>query len=289
MQALQRRTAYLFLAMVLVHVLLISAQVQSKTGLPVLETVAFGGFARVQRMLASIGDGGRSLWSNYFALRGVARENADLRRRVLQLEGELQQAQAAASQTHALEATLGLQKSMSQKTLAARVIAGDPSPGSLTVTIDRGTADGVNRDMAVLAPGGVVGRVINNPLPHAAQVQLIIGRNAAVGVMLERAEATAGIAVGGSAVGGSGDPPLRLQYIPNAADVKIGDRVLTSGQDGVYPRGFAVGTVAAAERRGGDWIVKVKPTVDFSHIDFVLIVLERQPAAAAAGAGGAGS
>jgi rod shape-determining protein MreC len=269
MLALHRRTSYLFLAIVLGHVLLISAQVQSKSGIPVLQAVAFAAFAKVQQLLAGTADGGRALWSNYFALRGVARENEVLKRRTLDLEGQLQQAQALAGQARVLEDTLRLQQSVPKPTLAARVIAGDPTPGSLTtVTIDRGSDDGVQPDFAVIGHDGVVGRVINHPLPHAAQVQLLVGRNAAAAAMFERAGA------GGVALGGSGDPPIRVELVPNGADIKPGDRVLTSGQDRLYPRGFAIGTVVFAERRGV-WTIKVRPAVDFSHLDVVLVVLEK--------------
>jgi len=170
MLALHRRTSYLFLAIVLGHVLLISAQVQSKAGVPVLHAVAFSTFAKVQQSLAVTADGGRAFWSNYFALRGVARENEALKRRTLELEGQLQQAQALAGQTRSLEETLALSQSLSKPTLAARVIAGDPTPGSVsTITIDRGSEDGVVPDLAVIGRNGVVGRLINRPLPHAAQ------------------------------------------------------------------------------------------------------------------------
>ena len=270
MFALHRRTGYLFLAIVVAHVLLISAQVQSRAGLPVLQTVAFAAFAKVQQMLAATADGGRSIWSNYFALRGAARENEALKQRALQLEGQLQQAQALAGQARALEEALELRQSVDKPTLAARVIAGDPTPGSLTtITIDRGSADGVLADFAVIGRNGVVGRVINHPLPHAAQVQLLVGRNAGAAAMFERT------GTGGMILGGSGDPPLRMELVPNAADVKPGDRVLTSGQDGLYPRGFAIGTVDQAERRAGAWTIKVRPAIDFSHLEVVLVVLEK--------------
>ncbi len=123
--------------------------------------------------------------------------------------------------------------------------------------------------MAVIAPRGLVGRVINRPLLHASQVQLLTGRNAAAAVLFERSGA------GGIAEGGSGDPPLRVELVPNASDIKVGDRVLTSGQDGLFPRGFVVGTVERAERRAGQWTVAVRPSVDFSQIDVVLVVLDK--------------
>jgi rod shape-determining protein MreC len=181
----------------------------------------------------------------------------------------LQQAQAQATQLKTLEHALGLRQSLPAKTVTARVIAGGPSPGSLTVTIDKGSDDGIQPDMAAIGTVGVVGRVINKPLPHAAQVQLLVDHAAGAAVYFEST------GVGGVVRGGSGDPPLRVEIVPAAATVKVGDRVLTSGQEGIFPRGFLIGTVEHAERRAGAWTVTVRPAVDFSHIDIVLIVLDR--------------
>jgi rod shape-determining protein MreC len=275
-----RRTAFLLLALCLGQVLLISAQVQSGSGLPVAQTVAFGAFAKVQQIVAAFADGGRSVWSNYFALRGVVRENEDLRRRTLELEAQLQEAMAKAGEADALAGTLKIRDSLSVRTVAARVIAGAPSPGAFTVTIDRGSDDGVKADMAVIGRRGVVGRVINQPLPHAAQVQLLVDRNAHAAVYFERTGA------GGIVGGGRGDPPLHVDYVSNSADVKVGDRVMASGQDGIYPRGFLVGTVIRAERHGETQTVAVRPAVDFSHVDVVLVMIEREPAPPAASAPG---
>ncbi|MEO8070095.1 MAG: rod shape-determining protein MreC, partial [Acidobacteriota bacterium] len=163
-----RQTLVLLVITCLGHVLLISAQVQSKSGLPLIETIAFGGFSRVQTMMAGSADAGKGVWTNYFALRGAVRENDGLKRRILDLETTLQAQQALADRAKSLEAALDLKASLTGPTLAARVIAGNPSPGYLTVTIDRGTADGVAVDLAVISGSGVVGRVIAPIAAHAA-------------------------------------------------------------------------------------------------------------------------
>jgi rod shape-determining protein MreC len=268
----RNRTFALLLVLCLGHVLLISAQVQSKSGLPVLESVAFGAYARIQRFTAGIADTARSTWGQYFALRGVERENEDLRRRVLELEGQLQQQQASSSHLRGLEEIVGLKQRLVAPTMAARVIAGDPSPGAFYVTIDRGTDDGVLPDMAVLAHMGVVGRVIRPTAPRAALVQLIIGQSAAAGVVLE------GSGAGAVVVGGAGDPPMQLKYPPQV-DIKVGERVLTSGQDRIYPAGFEIGKVEWVEPGNSrERKVTVRPSVDFSHIEVVLVVLSRPEA-----------
>lgn len=132
----RRRTLTLLVVLCLGHILLISAQVQARTGDSVLRGAAFGVMAGVQRGVAGIANGIGGLWSGYFALVGVSRENEQLRGRVLALEGELQGEQARTARTTALENALNLQRSLVAPTLAARVIAGNPLPGERTVTID---------------------------------------------------------------------------------------------------------------------------------------------------------
>jgi rod shape-determining protein MreC len=275
---IRRRTLTLFVAVCLAHVLLISAQVQSKSGLPVIETVAFGAFAGVQRLTTGFGDAIGGGWTNYFALRGAARENAALKQRVLDLEGALQQQEALVTRTRSLEDALGLKKALAEPMLAAEVIAGNPSPGTLTVTINRGSSDGITEDMAVIGARGVVGRVINPVAPHAATVQLIVGRTAATAVVFEGSNA------GGMATGGAPDRLLRAEFVPVLATITVGERVTTSGQDGIFPQGFLVGTVERVNRSGPDREIVIRPAVDFTHVDVVLVAARRPSGADLSGA-----
>ena len=266
-----RRTLTLLVVLCLGHVLLISSQVQSGHGQSVLHASAFGAMAAVQGASAAVTGGAGGIWSHYFALVGASKENDSLRARVLSLEGELQAERARNAQVSTLEDALQLQKTTVAPTLAARVIAGNPVPGSLTVTIDRGTADGVARNMAVISGKGVVGRIIGQPTAHAAVVQLLNGKNANTGALIERS-GTAGLAVGGFA-----DGRLRLDLVSSAADVVANDRIVTSGEDGIYPQGFVIGQVVQITGAGKSREIVVAPSVDYSHIDVVLVVLARPP------------
>jgi rod shape-determining protein MreC len=264
----RQRTGYLFLAVMVGHLILISAQVQSKAGVPVLEGLTFGVFSRIQGGAASIFHGIGGAWTNYVALRGVRAENAALRQQVADLEVRLQQQRTLAVSAERLQALVNLRTSTTLPTVAAQVIAGNSNPGLLTVTVDRGTADGVQADMAVIAPRGVVGRVIGPVATHAARVQLIIDRNAAAGALCERSRA------GGMVVGADGDPALRMDLVSNLADIKPGDLIVASGVDGIYPKGFAIGTVESSERgKTLHRAITVRPAVDFSALEEVLIVL----------------
>ena len=264
------RTGLLFLAVVIGHIILISAQVQSRSGVPVLEAVTFGAFARVQQAASSAVRGVRGAWGNYIYLRGARAENEALRSRVAELEIRLQEQRTLAQRSTELQALLDLRPFVAVPTLAADVIAGYVNPGILTVTIDRGTSDGVMENMAVMDARGIVGRVIGPVAAHAARVQLIIDHNgpAAAGAMTERTRA------GGMVVGKEGDPPLRMDFVSNLADVKPGDVVVTSGADGIFPRGFRIGTVERSERGDGlSLAITVQPAVDFRGLEQVLVVL----------------
>ena len=267
---IRQRTGYLFIALTIGHIVLISAQVNTERGVPILEAVAFGVFAEVQRAASTAIGGMQTSWSDYVALQEVRRENERLRTEVAQLQVRLQQERALAQQARALAALLDLRSEAELPTVAASVIAGGASPDFRTITIDKGSADGLRTDMAVIAPAGVVGRVIT-PTARAAKVQLLIDRNAAAGALVERSRAQ------GVAVGTGGE--LRLDYVSGTADVQVKDTVVTSGIDGIYPKGFVIGQIESIQRGQGAFsAIRVRPAVDFSSLEAVLIVLTPPPA-----------
>ena len=265
---IRKRTGWLFFSVMMAQVILVSAQVQTKSGVRVLQAVTFEVFSRVQFATAALVSGTRNLWGNYVALRHVRVENEDLRRRVADLEVRLQQEHALATRSQRLQELMNLKLQATLPTLAAEVIAGNPDPMMRTVTIDRGSVEGVLADMAVVAPAGVVGRVIGPVGRHAARVQLIIDRNAAAGALTERTRA------GGMIVGAEANPPLRMELVSNFAEVKAGDNVVASGVDGIYPKGYLIGRVERTDRGGGLYKnITVRPSVDFSSLEEVLVVL----------------
>jgi rod shape-determining protein MreC len=265
---IRQRTGYLLLTLMVGHVILISAQVQSNSGVPVLEGVAFGAFSRVQLGVAGVVNGTRNAWGNYVGLRGVRGQNEQLRAQLAELEVRLQEQRALAARSVRLQELLALKASATLPMLAAEVIGGNPNPGMRTITIDRGSADGVRTNMAVIAPKGVVGRIIGEPAAHASRVQLIIDRDAAAGAIIERSRA------GGMVVGVDVNPPLKMDLVSNLSDVKDGDLVVASGVDGIYPKGYTIGSVEKAERGHGLYLtISVRPAVDFSSVEEVLVVL----------------
>jgi rod shape-determining protein MreC len=271
---IRQRTGYLFIAVMLGHVILISAQVNTRRGVPLLQVVTFGLFAEVQRVSSAMVSSVQGGWSNYVSLRDVRADNETLRQQLDEAQLQLQEQRALAERSRGLLAALGLRDRSHLQTVAAEVIGAGASTDFKTVTIDKGTLDGVRNDMAVMAPGGVVGRVVV-PSARAAKVQLLIDRSAAAGVLIERSRSQ-GVTVG------AGAELLRMEYVSEVADVVVGDTVVTSGIDGIYPKGFVVGKVEAVEKSGNTYKqILVRPAVDFSSVEEVLVVLTPTPLRAA--------
>jgi rod shape-determining protein MreC len=268
--AIRARSGYLFLGLVLAHILLISAQVNSRRGVPILESVTFGVFSEFQRVVASGFGGVRQVWNNYIGLRNLKVENDTLKRQLAEAQIAVQQQRALADRARGLEQLLALRDRSNLQTTAAAIIGDAPTPDFRTVTIDKGSTHGLKTDMAVLAPAGIVGRVVK-PSARSAIVQLLIDRNAAAGVIIERSRAQ-GVAMG------AGDGRLRLEYMSEAFDVAVGDEVVTSGIDNIYPKGFAIGKVDTVEKSGAAYKrITIKPAVDFSALEDVLVVLTPTP------------
>jgi rod shape-determining protein MreC len=265
---IRQRSGYLLLVVVIGQIILISTQVNARPGVSLLRASVFGAFAEVQRASGAVVEGTRGVWNSYVALRGVREENVALATRVRDLSVALQRERALAGESRQLRQLLELRDRAGLPTRAADIVGSSPTADFRTLTINLGTGDGVGADMAVVAPAGAVGRVVT-PSRHAAKVQLLVDRNAAVAVMIARSRVQ-GIAMG------SGENLLRLEYVPGSADLVSGDEVVTSGIDGIYPPGFSVGRVESIERLGGSFrSIRVRPAVDFSTLEQVLVVMAR--------------
>jgi len=261
----RQRTAVLFIAVVLGHIILISAQVNSRAGVPLLEVVTFGAFAEVQRGAAGLTGSIRDAWSGYGNLRGVRAENDELKRQLGELQVRFQQERARAERARQLERLLGFQQDLQVETIPASVIGASASLDFRGITIDRGSSTGVIANMAVIAPTGLVGRIVT-PTANASKVQLLIDRYAAAGALVERTRAQ-GIVIGSS------QDVLQMNFVAATADVKVGDAIVTSGVDGIYPKGFAIGTVEHVDNGNGIYkAIRVRPSVEFNKLEEVLVV-----------------
>ncbi len=205
-------------------------------------------------------------WEGYVSLVGVRQENAWLRRRVRELEARHDRTADLESQNARLQALLDLRESMPGQAVAARVTGADLAGLFRTATLSKGQRDGVVKGMAVVAPQGVVGQVVATS-PNAARVLLLEDHSSGVDAIVQRSRAR-GIVEGGSSVG------CVLKYVKRREDLQVGDRVVTSGLDGIFPKGLPIGEITALVPgdRGLFQSAEVLPAVDFSKLEEVLVV-----------------
>lgn len=227
----------------------------------VVETVS-----PLQQGMGLIGRSIAGVWDGYVNLVGVKRDNVRLQEQVRRLQAELVATQEDRLANERLRRLLEFKEASGLPLLSARVVSRSATPWFRTVLVDRGSSDGVGRGMAVVAPGGIVGRVISASGGHA-KVLLANDRNSAIDSLVQRSRAR-GIFVG--AGGGMCD----LKYVPRGEEVRAGDLVVSSGLGSVFPKGLPLGVVeeVASERPAVFQAVHVRPTVDFDSLEEVMVV-----------------
>lgn len=209
---------------------------------------------------------GGSVWDRYFNLVSVARENEGLRSRLQQVEGELALLSEFKTENERLRALLSFVSETQLEGVVGRVIGSDPSGWVKGITINKGSSSGVAVGMAAVVARGVVGQVVATSL-NSARILLIADHTSGVDAIVQ------GSRVRGI-VEGTGSQLCELRYVTRDFLVKPGELVLTSGMDGVYPKGLLIGSVSAVESGGATLFqtVEVKPVVDFSRLEEVLII-----------------
>jgi len=261
-----RRAVVLATALILAF-LLMTAQVRHEAAVVALTRQAilliFAPFVKVSAVLT---ESVQQVWHDYVDLRGLREENERLQGEVAVLKRRLDQLQEQALETQRLQRLLVLRESAAPQFLTARVVGKDATNWFRTILIDRGSRDGLRRNLPVLAPDGLVGRIAE-VTPVAAKVQLLTDPVSAVGGLLQRTRVT-GIVTGNLGAG------TRMTYLPLLADVAVGDEVVTSGMGGVFPKGIPVGRITAVERQSGALFQEatLQPTVDLSRIEEVLVL-----------------
>ena len=204
------------------------------------------------------------VWYGYLNLVGVRAEAEALRKQVRFLEGDVTRLSEVEASNRRLRHLLEFRHTVSASVVAARVIGWDASARDRTVTIDKGEQDGVVRGAAVLVPEGVVGHVFRSSA-HSARVLLISDRNSGVDAVVQRSRVR-GIVQGRQ-------NGCDLKYVKRDADVQIGDRIVTSGLDTIFPKGMLIGDVVRVKRRerGLFQTIVVEPTVTFEWLEEVLV------------------
>ena len=270
-----RKSRLLLVGLVLAHLVAISKQVEHG-GQSLLGQGLFAFIAPFQAVITGTIRGVSGGWSAYVDLRRVHEQNRALQERVRGLEKQLQDRQEQAQEAERLREMLQLKKELPLQILAAEVIVREGAPWSRTITADKGSADGVRLNAAVISATGVVGRVIAVG-PHACRVQLILDGQAAVGVRIQRSRVT-GILVGQPGMPTAVIGDVVMKYVPSLAYGVVGDVVVTSGLDHLYPAGLVVGRVRSATRGSGLFReILVAPSAQFNTLEEVMVVRSPLP------------
>lgn len=205
-------------------------------------------------------------WQSYVDLVGVRAENEMLRRRVAELEHQTLRIAEILETDRRLAELLKFRTNFIGEAQAAMIIARDPFPAFGTVTISKGEADGVTKGMPVVHPQGVVGRIFVAST-HSSRVLLLTDHNSGVDALVQRTRAR-GI------IEGSLDGRCSMKYLKREEDVTVGDRIITSGLDGVFPKGLLIGEVTHVTRgtRGLLQVAEVRPAAPLETIEEVLVL-----------------
>ena len=213
----------------------------------------------------------RDTWNHYFALQNTSRENEELKRENGALKLQITQLQSKAGEADRLAALLKFrQANVDVPMVAARVIGTGADSASQTIYLDRGERDGIRRDMGVITPDGIVGKVIES-YKDTAQVLLLTDEHSGVGAMLVDSRVQ-------KPVGGTGEPLLVMKYISNEDNsVNPGDRIVTSGIDRIFPRDLPVGTIADIKPGSTFKQIRVRPAANLERLEEVFVLLTMKP------------
>jgi rod shape-determining protein MreC len=215
---------------------------------------------------SAVGHAAERFWHRYVALWALRQENEELRSRLDALQKAAQQATELDFANRRLGQLLALREELGGDAIAARIVGRSSLAWIKTVVLNKGANHGLTKGMAVIVPEGVLGQVVAVSA-HTARVLLVSDINSAVDILVQRTRVR-GIATG------LADGGCTLKYIERKEDIQIGDTLITSGLDGIFPKGQLLGTVIRVGAQGGHLFqeVEVKLSADLTKVEEVLVV-----------------
>ncbi len=267
------RNVTILVAILFAQVLGLAVQVKRRSGADestrIIRLWTVSAITPFEKAIVWCQNGLGGMWNNYVYLRGVRQENRDLKFEIEQLRLERVRLSDDAQQARRLQALLGFKEQYIAKTVAAQVIGSSGSEQSRSVYIDKGTSDGVEKDMAVITADGLVGKVLR-AYGSSAQVLLINDQSSGVGVILDKSRLQG--VIKGTAAG-----EVVLEKVMTDEQVSPGDLIVTSGGDQIFPKGITVGTVMKVSP-GADLFlnIRVKPSANLSRLEEVLVITKKE-------------
>jgi len=252
------------------QVLLLAVQIKRDSQGRLIRVWTVGAVSPFERAGSYGFDWVRNIWHHYFALQNTTKDNEQLRHEIDALKLQNAQLQGKAAEADRLASLLNFRQSHADvPMITARVIGASAGAASQTIQLDRGERDGIKRNMGVITPDGVVGKVIES-YANASQVLLLTDKESGVGAMLADSRIQ-------SPVGGQGEPLLVMKYVPNDDSVNLGERVITSGMDRIFPRDLPVGFVIEIKSGNPFKQIRVKPAANLERLEEVIVLLSLHP------------
>ena len=266
----RHKSIFLLGVMVLLQVLFLAFQVKRDSQGRLIRVWTVSAMSPFERA-GSYGIGSvRGTWGHYFALQNTSRDNEQLRHENEALKLQVTQLESRVAEAARLERLLNFRSSHQQvPMLGARVIGASADSATRTIYLDRGEHDGIQKNMGVITPDGIVGKVIET-FGNTSQVLLLTDKDSGVGAMLADSRIQ-------SPVGGTGDPLLEMKYVANDDKVEVGERVVTSGMDRIFPRDLPVGTVKEIKPGNPFKLIRVQPAASLERLEEVIVLLTLQP------------
>lgn len=268
---------YVLVAVFTLVILLVFGVAKGKYQLPLSEKIMMTILSPFQGIMSSISNGVRQGTTAIWEIATVYQQNKMLKSEIEQLRQTQVNITEITAENERLHTVLAYKQAAVQFDLvAAKVIARDPSNWTSTIIIDRGTNDGIAKDMAVVTPQGLVGNVVS-VAKNSARVQLILDRRSSVGGLVQRPESrVAGIIAGDN----NNKMMVRMINIPRDADIVEGDQIVTSGFGGIYPKGISLGEVENIVNDDGGLLkyAVLKPSVDFQKLEEVSVIVTSREA-----------
>ena len=221
-----------------------------------------------QKYLSAVVQSVKNVWNQYFFLDSTAEENRQLKKALGESLQKLNRCGETELANDRLRNLLGFESPNARPMIAAQVVGKDPSPWSKTVIVDKGTINNVTPGSPVVVPEGIVGVVVDASAQYA-KVLLLIDPNSAVDALVQRTRAR------GIVKGGGGDFCI-FEYVLRKHEVGVGDKVVSSGLDGIFPKGLQIGRISEIVRQNAGIFQKValSPAVDFEILEEVFIISE---------------
>jgi rod shape-determining protein MreC len=272
-----RQKAPLWLiALLLANVIIMAIDARDSQGQQQIVRVWTQTFASpIQNASSKAGGATSNFFRQIFNFKSIANENEQLRQRLSQVESELHNAQQQAAENDRLKGLLDLRDQATYQTVPARVIARDPSVWFNTVMINRGSTAGVAVNMPVVSATGIVGRVITVS-PWSSQVMLVTDEKAGAGAVVGQLGQSGAL---GSVRGRPDLGLIEMRYVSGLEKVEVGDYVLTTGQDGIYPPGLNVGEIVDVKNGTATQPhqILIRPGARLDRLEDVAVLLYKPP------------